>query len=304
MKKFYYFSKSNLKFVEVENFYKKFMFLVTFLAVVISFFIFGTYLVINEFINPDSEIRKLKKDNALLRSKLEMMTEKYVELDKRVKELKDLSYSLRLTANLEVDSSLFGTGGATFSPVTTNDPASITSFIKNLDKLVNKIENNLNSERDNYNEIVKKLKENEVLFASIPAVKPCSGTIADDFGLRMHPILKIKRMHTGVDIITDIGTKIYATGGGTVIFEGNRGSYGLTLEIDHGFGYKTIYAHLMKTKVKIGQKVKRGDLVALSGNSGLSTGPHLHYEVRHNDVPLNPLNFIYEDLDLFEFVKK
>ncbi|MFZ6033547.1 MAG: M23 family metallopeptidase [Melioribacter sp.] len=304
MKKFYYFSKSKLKFVEVENFYKKFLFLVTFVSVVISFFIFGTYLVVNEYINPDSEIRKLKKDNALLRSRLETMTEKYVELDKRVKELKDLSYSLRLTANLDVDSSQFGTGGAVFTPLTTNNPVTISNFVKNIDNLINKVENDVVSERKNYNEIVRKLKENEVLFASMPAIKPCEGTIADDFGLRLHPILKVRRMHNGVDIITDVGTKVYAPGDGIVTFAGRRGSYGLTLEIDHGFGYKTVYAHLKQTKVRKGQKVKRGDLIALSGNSGLSTGPHLHYEVRHNDIPLNPLNFIYEDVDLFEFVKK
>ncbi|AFN75770.1 peptidase M23 [Melioribacter roseus P3M-2] len=304
MKKFYYFSKSKLKFVEVENFYKKFLFLVTFVSVVISFFIFGTYLVVNEYINPDSEIRKLKKDNALLRSRLETMTEKYVELDKRVKELKDLSYSLRLTANLDVDSSQFGTGGAVFTPLTTNNPVTISNFVKNIDNLINKVENDVVSERKNYNEIVRKLKENEVLFASMPAIKPCEGTITDDFGLRLHPILKVRRMHNGVDIITDVGTKVYAPGDGIVTFAGRRGSYGLTLEIDHGFGYKTVYAHLKQTKVRKGQKVKRGDLIALSGNSGLSTGPHLHYEVRHNDIPLNPLNFIYEDVDLFEFVKK
>lgn len=304
MKKFYYFSKSKLKFVEVENFYKKFLFLVTFVSVVISFFIFGTYLVVNEYINPDSEIRKLKKDNALLRSRLETMTEKYVELDKRVKELKDLSYSLRLTANLDVDSSQYGTGGAAFTPLTTNNPVTISNFVKNIDNLIDKVENDVVSERKNYNEIVRKLKENEVLFASMPAIKPCEGTIADDFGLRLHPILKVRRMHNGVDIITDVGTKVYAPGDGIVTFAGRRGSYGLTLEIDHGFGYKTIYAHLKQTKARKGQKVKRGDLIALTGNSGLSTGPHLHYEVRHNDIPLNPLNFIYEDVDLFEFVKK
>lgn len=112
-------------------------------------------------------------------------------------------------------------------------------------------------------------------------------------------------MHNGVDIITDTGTKVYAPGAGVVSYAGWRGGYGLTLEIEHGFGYKTIYAHLESIKVKQGQHLQRGDFIALSGNSGkLSTGPHLHYEVRNNGVALDPRNFIYDDVNIFEVVKK
>jgi murein DD-endopeptidase MepM/ murein hydrolase activator NlpD len=143
------------------------------------------------------------------------------------------------------------------------------------------------------------------MFESIPAIKPCSGTIANDFGMRLHPILKINRMHNGIDIITDSGTKVFASGSGRVDFVGWRGGLGFTVEIDHGFGYRTIYGHLESAKVKLNQLVKRGDMIALSGSSGsLVTGPHLHYEVRHDGIPLNPQNFIYDDVDLFEIVKK
>jgi murein DD-endopeptidase MepM/ murein hydrolase activator NlpD len=102
--------------------------------------------------------------------------------------------------------------------------------------------------------------------------------------MRRHPILKIVRMHEGVDIITDTGTSVFASGRGKVDFVGRRGGYGLTVEINHGFGYRTVYAHLSKTLVKSGQTIDRGHLIALSGNSGLSTGPHLHYEVHHNGI--------------------
>jgi murein DD-endopeptidase MepM/ murein hydrolase activator NlpD len=123
--------------------------------------------------------------------------------------------------------------------------------------------------------------------------------------MRMHPILKIRRMHTGTDFVANVGTPVYAPGGGVVSFAGRRGGYGITLEIDHGFGYKTIFAHLSKILVKKGQKITRGDLIAESGNSGkLSTGPHLHYEVRHNGIALNPKNFMYDDVDLFEVVSR
>ncbi|GBD91038.1 murein DD-endopeptidase MepM [bacterium BMS3Abin04] len=129
------------------------------------------------------------------------------------------------------------------------------------------------------------------------------GRFGDRFGMRMHPILHIRRMHNGLDIIANIGTKVYAPGAGKVSFVGRKNGYGKVVEIDHGFGYVTLYAHLSKQFVKRGQRVKRGDLIALSGNSGrLTTGPHLHYEVRHDGIPLNPRNFMYDDIKLFDIV--
>jgi murein DD-endopeptidase MepM/ murein hydrolase activator NlpD len=112
-------------------------------------------------------------------------------------------------------------------------------------------------------------------------------------------------MHNGIDIITDVGTKVFAPGSGIIDFVGWRSGYGLTLEIDHGYGYRTLYGHLKEIDVKEGEHVTRGDLLALTGNSGeLSSGPHLHYEVRHNGIALDPRNFIYDDVSIFEIVKK
>jgi murein DD-endopeptidase MepM/ murein hydrolase activator NlpD len=307
MKKFYYFSKSNLKFVEIRNFYKKFVFLVAFFAVLTSFFVFGTFLVFDEFINPDSEVKALKKNNQMLRDKFETIVEKYQQLDQSVADLSERSKLLRIKTNLEpkAEDNSFGTGGALFEPISSFSASKINSFIKNIDTYVDKVSLKVRLEKNNYDEISYTLKQNEQLFDVIPAIRPCEGRIAEDFGMRMHPILKIVRMHSGVDIITDMGTKVYAPGGGTVVFAGWRGGYGLTLEIEHGFGYRTQYAHLENLLVKEGQKLKRGDPIALTGNSGrLSTGPHLHYEVHHNGVALDPINFIYDDVNIFEIAKK
>jgi len=117
--------------------------------------------------------------------------------------------------------------------------------------------------------------------------------------MRMHPILKIRRMHEGLDIVTNLGTPVHSTGDGRVEFVGRKGGYGLCVEINHGFGYRTIYGHLSKAEVKKGQKVKRGTEIAKSGTSGLSTGPHLHYEVEHNGVKQNPEGFFFDDLNYF-----
>ncbi len=304
MKKFYYFSKSKLQFVEIRNFYKKYIFLVTFFSVLISFLILGTFTVFNEFLHPDSEIKSLKNNNKLLKAKLETLIKKYEELNQSVAKLNEKSKDLRLKANLETNNDeLLGTGGNVFEPIINLNRNEITSFVSDIDKFVESISLKVKLTKNNYEEISNTLKQNELLYESLPAIRPCEGTIADDFGMRMHPILKITRMHNGIDIITDVGTKIYSPGAGTIVDISWKSGYGLTLEIDHGFGYKTLYAHLDKTNVKIGQKIKRGDLIAYSGNSGrLTSGPHLHYEVHHNGVALDPINFIYDDVSLFEIV--
>ncbi|MFZ5947970.1 MAG: M23 family metallopeptidase [Stygiobacter sp.] len=305
MKKFYYFSKSKLQFVEIRNFYKKFVFLVGFFSILVSFLILGTFTVFNEFLHPDNEIKSLKNNNKLLRSKLETIIKRYEELTQTVANLNEKSKDLRLKANLETnnDKELFGVGGNVFEPVTSLSRNEITSYVNEIDKFVESVSLKVKLTKNNYEEISNTFKQNELLYESIPAIRPSEGTIADDFGMRMHPILKILRMHNGIDIITDIGTKVFAPGGGTVTDIGWKSGYGLTLEIDHGFGYKTLYAHLDKTIVKVGQKIKRGDLIAYSGNSGrLTSGPHLHYEVHHNGVALDPINFIYDDVSLFEIL--
>ncbi len=308
MKKYYYFSKSKLKFVEIRNFYRKFVFLVLFFSVIASFFLFGSFLVLNEMVNPDIEVKSLKKKNEQLLSNFKQLAEKYKSLDEKINSLKETGKDLRLATNLDpipYEDFDFGKGGNIISSYDFTKGEQLSGFVNDLNSYVSEISTKIKTESDSYKEISTSLKTNEAMYDNLPAIKPAEGILTDGFGMRFHPILKITRMHNGVDIICDIGTKVYATGGGTVDFAGRRGGYGLTLEIDHGFGYRTIFGHLSDIKVKVGQKVTRGDLVAFSGNSGkLSTGPHCHYEVRHNGIPLNPMNFIFEDVDLFEIVKK
>jgi murein DD-endopeptidase MepM/ murein hydrolase activator NlpD len=103
-------------------------------------------------------------------------------------------------------------------------------------------------------------------------------------------------MHTGLDFSAPVGTEVYATGNASVVFVGWRQGYGNTVELDHGYGYTTLYAHLYKALVRVGQKVKRGDIIALVGNTGKSVGPHLHYEVRIHQQPVDPKNYFFNDL--------
>jgi murein DD-endopeptidase MepM/ murein hydrolase activator NlpD len=150
-----------------------------------------------------------------------------------------------------------------------------------------------------YEEIHKRYEHNQVFFKHLPAIKPMDGYFTvNGFGMRIHPVLRVYRMHEGIDIINDVGTSVYATADGVVRFAGRtEGGYGAVVDLDHGYGYATLYAHLSRIVVRPGQAVKRGELIATSGRSGLVSGPHLHYEIRRNGRKQNPVDFFFDDVD-------
>lgn len=159
-----------------------------------------------------------------------------------------------------------------------------------------------------YDEIIRLAKNKSKMLASIPAIQPVTNKdltmLVSGFGMRIHPIYKVKKMHTGCDFAAPRGTPIYATGDGVVsITRRNPGGYGNEVEIDHGFGYITKYAHMEKFAVKAGQKVKRGEVIGFVGNSGASTAPHVHYEVIHDGSKVNPVHYFFNDLDPEEYEK-
>lgn len=150
------------------------------------------------------------------------------------------------------------------------------------------------------------LKQN--MLASIPSIQPVANedltNTAGGFGWRIHPIHKISKFHAGMDFTAKTGTPIYATGDGKVVFaEYATNGYGMHVVIDHGYDYQTLYAHMSKLQVKKGQQVKRGDVVGLVGNTGLSSGPHLHYEVHKGGEPVDPVNFFFNDLSPQEYAQ-
>lgn len=144
------------------------------------------------------------------------------------------------------------------------------------------------------------------MLAHIPAILPIQETkmkyISSSFGHRPDPIYKVTKFHGGIDFSAPMGTEVYVTGDGVVCdVESSHWGYGNMVVVDHGYGYKTRYAHLMKTMARKGQKVKRGQCIGFVGNTGKTTGVHLHYEVRKNDIPVNPVNFFYNDLTPDEY---
>ncbi|WP_045212064.1 M23 family metallopeptidase [Desulfonatronovibrio magnus] len=141
-------------------------------------------------------------------------------------------------------------------------------------------------------ELIQAIKSQNDLLSSTPSIWPTQGWVTSEFGYRTSPFTGRRELHRGLDISAPIGTPIYAPADGKVIFSGSDGAYGVTLIIDHGRGISTRYAHLQEYLAEKSQHVSRGELIAYVGNTGRSTGPHLHYEVRINNVPVNPKRYI------------
>jgi murein DD-endopeptidase MepM/ murein hydrolase activator NlpD len=173
-------------------------------------------------------------------------------------------------------------------------------IVANTTKRFDIISKQLYVQSKSFDEIASLAQNKDQMIKSVPAILPISSTKIKrigHFGMRRHPIYGIWKLHEGTDFTAKKGTQIHATGDGIVeeVKTSKRG-YGNQILINHGFGYKTRYAHLSKFLVKEGQKIKRGDVIGLVGNTGLSTGPHLHYEVRKNGQAIDPINFYFEDL--------
>lgn len=152
-----------------------------------------------------------------------------------------------------------------------------------------------------FDDVVEMCKSHDEMLRCIPAIQPISNKdlryTASGYGIRTDPIYGTKRFHAGMDFSANLGTEVYATGDGTVVKMGWEPGYGKTILIDHGFGYRTRYAHLQDYRTRRGKKVLRGEVIGLVGSTGKSTGPHLHYEVHVKGQPVNPVNYYFMDLD-------
>jgi len=171
---------------------------------------------------------------------------------------------------------------------------SITAQLNNLTLLVA-------YQQKSFSDIENMVKDKEKLLAAIPAIQPVSDKdltrIASGFGMRIDPVYKVPKFHAGLDFTAPVGTPIYATADGVVIESGfSPDGYGNRVVINHGYGYESLYGHMYRTKVRNGQKIKRGEVIGYVGSTGKSTGPHCHYEVHKGGQPVDPVYFFYNDL--------
>jgi murein DD-endopeptidase MepM/ murein hydrolase activator NlpD len=175
-----------------------------------------------------------------------------------------------------------------------------------LAKTLNNINARITYQFASYNEIEKLIKNQEDKLASLPAIQPVSNRdldrIASGFGMRIDPVYGTPKMHKGLDFTAPQGTPVYATGDGTVTESGFADDgYGNRIVINHGYGYQTLYGHMVKVKARNRQRVKRGEVIGWVGNTGKSTGPHCHYEVHVNRQEVDPVYFFYNDLTPEQF---
>jgi murein DD-endopeptidase MepM/ murein hydrolase activator NlpD len=199
-----------------------------------------------------------------------------------------------------------GYGGSDFR--SNIDGFSYDNEVRNLQLRVDQLTKKLAIQSKSLDEVQGFAKNKLKMMASIPGIQPISNKdltrLASGFGMRLHPIHKIRKMHSGLDFSAPTGSEIYATGDGVVEkVKYRRNGYGKHVVVNHGYGYKTLYAHMSKYIVRRGQKVKRGQILGYVGNTGSSTAPHLHYEVIKDKRKINPISYFYNDLTPEEYEK-
>jgi murein DD-endopeptidase MepM/ murein hydrolase activator NlpD len=244
-----------------------------------------------------SENRVLKEENAQLRSQVLLVQEKVAHISATLDRVERFDAKLRTAVTQLQDPERNLAIGPVGKPDEPAIPGPGPAAQENLSALPSRLatlETEASRQESSLRELQEYFDDQKSLLASTPSLWPTRGWVTSDFGVRLDPYSAERLMHHGLDIATPRGQAIYAPSDGTVVFSGTEGGYGKVLVIDHGYGVKTRYGHLSEIFVKLGNQVKRGARVAAVGNTGRSTGPHLHYEVRVNGIPENPRKFILE----------
>lgn len=246
---------------------------------------------------------KTKMNN--LRSSYEHLSETLTSLQNQLDNvsgevgvIEEKDQAIRTYAGLpQIDQDVrkLGVGGTDFKVNAIDDiPNDITNRITEIEMNVNALSRKVKLELNSYNNLYDVVRNHSDNLKFVPSIRPVqSGYINSGYGYRKDPFNGNTRFHYGLDIAVNVGTKVYAPADGKIKFAGNQGGFGRVVKIDHSNGYRTIFAHLSKINVKPGAKVKRGDFIALTGKSGRTVGPHLHYEVHQYGAPQNPLDYFF-----------
>ncbi|MBE0654246.1 MAG: M23 family metallopeptidase, partial [Bacteroidales bacterium] len=252
--------------------------------------------------------RELRQENFSLMEDYHYLNQKYSRIDTVLNELQSIDeniyrtiFETEPTHNKDREISGFENY---FNLVNHDGKLLVSDTKKGLDELYREV----NLSEAEYYYLKQNIADKSEYIQSIPAIQPLKNPdlsrLASGFGNRMHPIYKIVKFHEGMDFTAPTGTEVFATGNGVIAeVERTRRGRGNTVIIDHGYGYQSIYSHLEGFNVKKGQGVKRGQQVGIVGNTGLSVAPHLHYEVRLNGKPVNPVNYFFLELDPEQYNK-
>lgn len=272
-----------------------------------GFFLY--YIVFTYYLDTPEE-KKLKRENENYALHLELLNSKFENVEKIIADLeyRDINIYRTIFEAEPIPASIRNAGYGGVAKYASLEGYSNSKLIIESTKRLDKIYRQLYVLSKSFEEVSKLAENKEQMLAAIPAIQPVSNKdlkrIASGFGWRLHPIYKVRKFHDGLDFTGNRGTDIFATGDGTVVeVDYSRRGYGNKIVIDHGYGYKTLYAHLSKFNVRKGQKIKRGEKIGEMGSTGLSTAPHLHYEVWYKGEKVNPINFFHNDLTPNEYEK-
>ena len=298
----YKFNPETLNYEPVETgtrFILQRIFTYTLFSAVLGVFFFIGY---SYFFDSPQE-KRLERENSRLQSQYEIMDKKLQQVQIVLDDIRQRDeniYRVIFQAD-SIPTSIRKAGFGGMDRYKHLENLENEKLVKNTAQKLDGIMKELYVQSKSFDKIVDLTKRKEEMLRSTPAIQPLSNKdlrrTASGYGWRIDPIYKVKRFHEGMDFSAPIGTEIYATGEGVVKRTvKSHGGYGNHIEIDHGFGYSTVYAHMHEFNVERGDTVKRGDVIGFVGNSGKSTAPHLHYEVRVKNRPVDPAHYYFQDL--------
>lgn len=263
--------------------------------------------VLTNYMGTPAEIM-LKDENKALVEQLKRAESSIIDIENQLQAISELDNEMYRTIlgldPVTEDLRMGGVGGTDLYSHFDYYSDETSEILRSTASKIDRLERRLGVQKVSFDEVKNYYNTNQERLKSIPAIRPVNGIIISGFGMRIHPVLRYKRMHEGIDFRADINTEVFATGDGTVKFVGRKGTFGNLIEIDHGFGFVTRYAHLstFADGLRAGDKIKRGELIGFSGNSGLTEGPHLHYEVLVKNRTVDPLNYLIADVTPEEYL--
>jgi len=262
-------------------------------ALILIIFIGANYYLSVRFSNQYYQDKLKETDEKYADVSQELLT-KITQLEQELLLIEERDKELRTYAAIppiSEDVKIQGTGGSVEE--NSIEDKNATSILFQLKDKIDSLSYTVNLEKDSYSTIFNKIKSNEKMYSHTPSISPVEAYLGSGYGYRTDPIDGKRRMHRGLDFAVNLNTDVVATGDGVVKKAQYDSGWGRYVKIDHGYGYETIYAHLYKINVKKGQKIKRGDLVGKSGNSGRAAGFHLHYEVHKNKKVEDPAKYFF-----------
>jgi murein DD-endopeptidase MepM/ murein hydrolase activator NlpD len=304
----YKFNKKSLTFDRVQTtFRKRLLYFFTHLSTGVVFAVAVLLLAYNFVDTP--KMKAQKREIEQMKFQYRLLTDQLDRVTKVIKDLQDRDDNIyRVIFETEpIPSSVREAGIGGIDRYENLKGYSNEEIMVETSKKMDKILGQLYVQSKSFDEVFSLAKRKEQMLASIPAIQPLSNKdlrrIGSYFGTRMDPFYKVRKFHEGMDFTAAVGTEVYATGNGNIEFAGRDGTggYGNEVIIDHGYTYRTVYAHLSRIFVKPGQRIQRGQIIGYVGNTGKSTSPHLHYEVRKNFIPLNPIYFFFNDITPEQF---